>query len=146
MVIGCPHFNGNKFLIKYWRVIWSLSPFHSWFFSWTLNPFPNSPFWDFPKFKEAADDNWNVAIKGFWDADCIENCWKRWNCSFWAISPFSTVFSQIFFFNVLRRVYMEEKVKDIYFFHAKDHQLCHKKSIHSSAYDCILILNLDKCR
>ena len=27
--------------------------------------FPNTPFWNRPKFKEAADDNWNVAIKGF---------------------------------------------------------------------------------
>ena len=31
----------------------------------TVNPFTNTPFWDRPKFKEAADDNWNVAIKGF---------------------------------------------------------------------------------
>ena len=23
------------------------------------NPFPNTPFWDCPKFKEAANDNWN---------------------------------------------------------------------------------------
>ena len=30
-----------------------------------INLFPKSPFWDCPKFKEAADDNWNVAIKGF---------------------------------------------------------------------------------
>ena len=30
-----------------------------------FNPFPNTPFWDAPKFKEAADDNWNEAIKGF---------------------------------------------------------------------------------
>ena len=29
-----------------------------------INPFPNTPFWDCPKFK-AADDNWNVAIKEF---------------------------------------------------------------------------------
>ena len=28
-----------------------------------VNPFPSTPFWDRPKFKEAADDNWNVAIK-----------------------------------------------------------------------------------
>ena len=26
-----------------------------------------------PKFKEAADNNWNVAIKGFYDTDCLEN-------------------------------------------------------------------------
>ena len=31
----------------------------------SLNPYPNTPFWDGPKFKEAADDNWNMAIKGF---------------------------------------------------------------------------------
>ena len=28
-----------------------------------LNLFPNTPFWDRPKFKEAENDNWNVAIK-----------------------------------------------------------------------------------
>ena len=39
----------------------------------SFNPFPNTPFWDRPKFKEAADDNWNVAYKGFCDTDCIEN-------------------------------------------------------------------------
>ena len=27
-----------------------------------VNPFPNKPFWDRPKFKEAADDNWKLAI------------------------------------------------------------------------------------
>ena len=30
-----------------------------------VNPFPNSPFWGRPKFKQAADDNWIVAIKRF---------------------------------------------------------------------------------
>ena len=29
------------------------------------NPFYNMPFWDHSKFKEAAGDNWNVAIKEF---------------------------------------------------------------------------------
>ena len=38
-----------------------------------LNPYPNTPFRDRPKFKEAADNNWNVAIKGFQDTNCIEN-------------------------------------------------------------------------
>ena len=33
--------------------------------SLSYNPFPNTPFWDNPKLKEAADINWNVAIKGF---------------------------------------------------------------------------------
>ena len=26
-----------------------------------VNPFPNTPFWDHPKFKKATDDNRNVA-------------------------------------------------------------------------------------
>ena len=30
-----------------------------------FNPFPDTPFWHRAKFKEAADDSWNVAIKGF---------------------------------------------------------------------------------
>ena len=30
-----------------------------------INPFPNIPFLDLPKFKEAADDNWNVAVTLF---------------------------------------------------------------------------------
>ena len=38
-----------------------------------VHQFPNTPFSDRPKFKEAADKNWNVAITGFWDTDCIEN-------------------------------------------------------------------------
>ena len=29
-----------------------------------INPFPNTPFWDRPKFREAADDNWKVP-RGF---------------------------------------------------------------------------------
>ena len=35
----------------------------------TLKPFPNTPFRDRPKFKEAADDNYNVGVKGFKDID-----------------------------------------------------------------------------
>ena len=44
---------------------------------------------------------------------CIawKHCGKRWNCSFWAISPFSSVFLKLLFFNVLKWVYMEERVK-----------------------------------
>ena len=37
-----------------------------------INPFPNTPFWDRPKFKEATDKNWNVANTGFQNTDCIE--------------------------------------------------------------------------
>ena len=42
-----------------------------------IKPFPDTPFWDRPIFKEAADDNWNVAITGFLDTDCIENIVKN---------------------------------------------------------------------
>ena len=38
-----------------------------------VNPFPNTPLWDCPKSNEAADDNWNVGFKGFWQTDCLEN-------------------------------------------------------------------------
>ena len=38
-----------------------------------LNPFPNTPFCDCPKFKEAADDNLNAAFQGFQDTGSIEN-------------------------------------------------------------------------
>ena len=37
-----------------------------------VNPFPNTPFLNRPKLKEAADDNWNVAIERFYDTHCIE--------------------------------------------------------------------------
>ena len=43
-----------------------------------VNPFPNTPFWDHPKFKEAEDDNWNVVIKGLKDTDCIENIVEKY--------------------------------------------------------------------
>ena len=38
-----------------------------------FSPFPKTSFWDLPKFKEAADDNWNMAMKGFQDTDCKES-------------------------------------------------------------------------
>ena len=54
-----------------------ISAFQSGLFSFlpllTINPFPNAPSWDRPKFKQAADDNWNLAIKGLLDTGCIEN-------------------------------------------------------------------------
>ena len=31
----------------------------------SINPFPNPPFWDRPKFKEAADNNWNMTTNPF---------------------------------------------------------------------------------
>ena len=42
-----------------WGLMNSMSVFTKHF-----NPFSNTTFWDDPKFKEAADDKWNVAIKG----------------------------------------------------------------------------------
>ena len=38
-----------------------------------VHPFPNKLFRDRTKFKEAADNNLNLAIKGFQDTDCKEN-------------------------------------------------------------------------
>ena len=42
-----------------------------------------------------------------------KHCGKRWNCSFWAISPFFSLqcFPNVFFFTVLKWVYMEEGLK-----------------------------------
>ena len=45
---------------------------YTWVFMF-FNPFPITSFLDCPDSKDAADDNWNVAIKGFLDRDCIEN-------------------------------------------------------------------------
>ena len=55
----CPYFDLDFVSIQH--QLPSMAP------SWgaLVNPFPNTPFWDRPKFKEAADDNWNVVIKGF---------------------------------------------------------------------------------
>ena len=44
--------------------------------------FYNTPFWDCPNFEEAADDNWNVAVKGFLNADCIENIVEKSEIAF----------------------------------------------------------------
>ena len=41
------------------------------------SPFPNTSFRDPVIFKEVADDNSNVAIKGFYDTDYIENIVKK---------------------------------------------------------------------
>ena len=43
----------------------------------SFNPFLNTPFLDRPKFQEVADDNLNVANKGFKNTDCIENIVKK---------------------------------------------------------------------
>ena len=78
-------------------------------------PFPNTPFWDRPKFKEAADDDWNVAIKGYKIVDCIENimeiCEIAQNEHVHLFPQcFPKAFFFFFFFSVLKWVYMEERV------------------------------------
>ena len=80
--------------------------------SWTaFNPFPNTPFWDRPKFKEAADDNWNMAIKEFKDTDYIEKIVETGKIAhFDQFHPFPQCFPKAFFFNMLKWVYMEERV------------------------------------
>ena len=59
--------------------------------------FPNTPFWDCPKFKKAADNNWNVAIKGFLDTDCIENVGKGKLLILSIFTLFHNVFLKVFF-------------------------------------------------
>ena len=53
----------KKKSIKCWLQAFSLS--HNVFNRPLFKPFPNAPFLDCPKVREAAEDNWNVAIKGF---------------------------------------------------------------------------------
>ena len=36
-----------------------------------VNPFPNTPFWDRPKFKDAADDSWLSAFSPFFQNVCF---------------------------------------------------------------------------
>ena len=77
-----------------------------------VNSFPNTPFWRHPKSKEAADDNWNVAIKLFYDTDCIENIVEKGEIAhFEPFHLFLQCFPNAFFFSVLKRVNMEERVK-----------------------------------
>ena len=65
----------------------------------SLNPFPNTPFSDHPKFNEGADDNCNVAIKGFYDTDCIENIVEKGEIAhFEQFHHFSQCFSNPFIF------------------------------------------------
>ena len=77
-----------------------------------LYPFLNTPSWDRPKFKEAADDKWNVAIKGFYDTDCIENIVEKGDIAHLSnFTFFHNVFLKLFFFNVLKWVFVEERIK-----------------------------------
>ena len=54
-----------------------------------VNPIPYTPFLDCPKFEEDVDDNWNVAIRGFYDTDCTENIVENGEIA----HNFSTMFS-----------------------------------------------------
>ena len=75
-----------------------------------FNSFPNTPCWDRPKLKEAADNNQNVAIKGFKDLDCIENIVKKGEIAhFEQFHLFPQCFPKAFFFIVIKWVYMEER-------------------------------------
>ena len=68
-----------------------------------VNAFPNTPFWDRPKFKEAADNKWNVAIKGLLDTDCKENIAEKGEIAHYEqFHLFSQCFPKAFFFNVLK--------------------------------------------
>ena len=68
-----------------------------------FNPLPNTPFWDSPKFKEAADDNWNMTIKGFYDTDCIEKIAdKGENANFEQFHLFPQCFPKSFFLQCIK--------------------------------------------
>ena len=77
-----------------------------------LTDSPNTPFWDCPELKEAADNNWNVAIKGFYNTDCIENIVENGEIAHLEqFHLFPQCFPKAVFFNVVKWVYMEERVK-----------------------------------
>ena len=77
-----------------------------------FNPFPNTPFLDRSKFKEAADDNRNVAITGSLDTDCMENIVEKGEIAQnEQFHLFPRCFPKAFSFTVLKWVYMEERVK-----------------------------------
>ena len=60
-----------------------------------LNPFLNDKFINQSKQKELVDDNFEFDENGRWFSKRVEdNCGKRRNCSFRAISPFPAVFSK----------------------------------------------------
>ena len=70
-----------------------------------FNPFPNTAFWDSPK--EAANDNWNVAIKGFQDTDSIENIVEKGEIAhFEQFHLFPQCFPNTFISNALKWVYI----------------------------------------
>ena len=76
-----------------------------WAMLWQ-NSFPYSLFWDCLKFKEAADDNWNLDIKGFKDRDYIENILEKGKIAhFEPFHLFPQCFPKAVFFNVLKWVY-----------------------------------------
>ena len=82
--------------------------------TYQLNPFPNTPFWDRLKLKEATDDNWNVAIKGFYDTDCIENTMEKGEIAQnEQFHLFPQCFPKAFLFNMLKWVYMEKRVNSL---------------------------------
>ena len=69
------------------------------------------PLWDRPKLKEAADNTWNVDIKGFQNTDYIENIVEKGDIAhFEQFHLFPQCFPKAFFFNMLKCVYMVEIV------------------------------------
>ena len=59
------------------------------------------PFWDRPEFKKAADDNWNVAIKGL--KIQIENVLEKGEIAhFELFHLFPQCFPKAFLFNMLK--------------------------------------------
>ena len=107
--------NYSSFAVSYFSRLFSKQPWSFQHFAGKcFNPLPNTLFWDYPKFKEAADDNWNVAIKGFYNTDCTEDIVGKGEIAhFEQFHLFPQCFPKAFFFNVLKSVYMEESVKNM---------------------------------
>ena len=70
----------------------------------TLNPLPNNKFLDMTKLKAFADDKLYVAKMTIFLFHIAENTVRKSKkCWLPAFSPFSTVFSEVFFFMVVKR-------------------------------------------
>ena len=96
--------NCHSYLTSIWACIKCYQVVKGYLYS-----FPKTSFWDRPKFKEAADHIWNVAIKGFLETDCIENIVGKGEIAhFEQFHLFPRCFPKTFFFNVLEWVYVRD--------------------------------------
>ena len=78
-----------------------------------INPFPNTLFWDCAKFKENADNNWNVVIIPFphndafwrpWETSLLKTLWEKEKLL--VTSNFSFTHSVFYQFRELSAIYI----------------------------------------